>query len=128
MVPTYRAAAELFEKTRDLFPDMIYTSVSFVGGTALADELMLLGKRYATGLIVTQVVPAVDGGSSFVLDYKSALGKYFPGETRLRIFRGICGRERFDARCNAMALSSTPKDWCGALEDLALSTLGSGHL
>jgi ABC-type branched-subunit amino acid transport system substrate-binding protein len=80
MVPTYRAAAKFIEKTRDLYPDMIYTSVSFVGSTALADELMLLGKKYATGVIVTQVVPAVDGHSSLVLDYKSALGKYFPGD------------------------------------------------
>ena len=68
MVPAYRAAV------------MIYTSVSFVGSTALADELMLLGKKYATGVIVTQVVPAVDGHSSLVLDYKSALAKYFPGQ------------------------------------------------
>jgi ABC-type branched-subunit amino acid transport system substrate-binding protein len=81
MVPTYRAAARFIEKTRDLYPDMIYTSVSFVGSTALADELMLLGKRYATGVIVTQVVPAVDGHSSLVLDYKSALAKYAPGVT-----------------------------------------------
>ena len=80
MVPTYRAAAKFIEKTRDLYPDMIYTSVSFVGSTALADELMLLGKKYAAGVIVTQVVPAVDGRSSLVLDYKSALAKYFPGE------------------------------------------------
>ena len=80
MVPTYRAAAKFIEKTRDLYPDMIYTSVSFVGSTALAGELMLLGKKYATGVIVTQVVPAVDGHSSLVLDYKSALAKYFPGE------------------------------------------------
>jgi branched-chain amino acid transport system substrate-binding protein len=80
MVPTYRAAAKFIEKTRDLYPDMIYASVSFVGSTALADELMLLGKRYAAGVIVTQVVPAVDGHSSLVLDYKSALAKYFPGE------------------------------------------------
>jgi branched-chain amino acid transport system substrate-binding protein len=80
MVPTYRAAAKFIEKTRDLYPDMIYTSVSFVGSTALADELMLLGKKYATGVIVTQVVPAVDGHSSLALDYKSALAKYFPGE------------------------------------------------
>jgi branched-chain amino acid transport system substrate-binding protein len=79
MVPTYRAAARFIEKTRDLYPDMIYTSVSFVGSTALADELMLLGKRYAAGVIVTQVVPAVDGHSSLALEYKSALAKYFPG-------------------------------------------------
>ena len=80
MVPTYRAAAKFIEKTRDFYPDMIYTSVSFVGSTALANELTLLGKRYATGVIVTQVVPALDGHSSLVLDYKSALTKYFPGE------------------------------------------------
>jgi ABC-type branched-subunit amino acid transport system substrate-binding protein len=80
MVPTYRAAAKFIEKSRDLFPEMIYTSVSFVGSTALAEELMLIGKKYAAGVIVTQVVPAVDGHSSLVLDYKSALAKYFPGE------------------------------------------------
>src|SRR5438477_2959100 len=80
MVPAYRAAAKFIEKTRDLYPEMIYTSVSFVGSTALADELTLLGKKYATGVIVTQVVPAVDGHSSLVLDYKSALAKYFPGD------------------------------------------------
>ncbi len=80
MVPGYRAAAKFIEKTRDLFPGMIYTSVSFVGSTALANELMLLGKRFANGVIVTQVVPALDGHSSLVLDYKAALAKYFPGE------------------------------------------------
>ncbi len=80
MVPAYRAAAKFIEKTRDLFPGMIYTSVSFVGSTALANELMLLGKRFASGVIVTQVVPALDGHSSLVLDYKAALSKYFPGE------------------------------------------------
>src|SRR6266550_4784548 len=81
MVPTYRAAARFIEKTRDLYPSMIYTSVSFVGSTALASELMLLGQKYATGVIVTQVVPAVDGHSSVVLAYKSALAKYFSRES-----------------------------------------------
>jgi branched-chain amino acid transport system substrate-binding protein len=81
MVATYRAAAKFIEKTHDLFPGMLYTNVSFVGSTALADELMLLGPRYAAGVIVTQVVPAVSGYSSVVLEYKSALAKYFPGES-----------------------------------------------
>ena len=80
MVATYRAAAKFIEKTRDQYPGMIYTNVSFVGSTALADELMLLGSRYATGVIVTQVVPAVSGYSSAVLEYKNALAKYFTGE------------------------------------------------
>jgi ABC-type branched-subunit amino acid transport system substrate-binding protein len=59
---------------------MIYTNVSFVGSTALAEELKLLGPKYAEGVIVTQVVPAIDGYSSFVLDYKKALARQFPGE------------------------------------------------
>ncbi len=80
MVATYRAAAKFIERTHDLYPGMLYTNVSFVGSTALADELMLLGPRYANGVIVTQVVPAVSGYSSVVLEYKNALAKYFPGE------------------------------------------------
>src|SRR5207237_9278313 len=80
MVATYRAAAKFIEKTRDGYPGLTYSNVSFVGSTALADELMLLGPRYASGVIVTQVVPAVGGYSSAVLDYKNALANYFPGE------------------------------------------------
>ena len=79
MVATYRAAAKFIERTRDLYPAMIYTNVSFVGSTALADELMLLGSHYANGVIVTQVVPAIDGYSSLALAYKTALANFFPG-------------------------------------------------
>jgi branched-chain amino acid transport system substrate-binding protein len=81
MIASYRAAAKFIEKTRDLYPSMIYTNVSFVGSTALADELMLLGPRYATGVIVTQVVPAINSHATIVLKYKDALAKYFPGES-----------------------------------------------
>ena len=80
MVAAYRAAAKFIEKTRDLYPTMMYTNVSFVGSTALANELMLLGPRFAAGVIVTQVVPAVDGYSTAILKYRTALAKYFPGE------------------------------------------------
>jgi ABC-type branched-subunit amino acid transport system substrate-binding protein len=80
MVATYRAAAKFIEKTRDLNLSLIYTNVSFVGSTALAEELMLLGPKYANGVIVTQVVPAVDSYSNVVLEYKTALSTYFPGE------------------------------------------------
>jgi ABC-type branched-subunit amino acid transport system substrate-binding protein len=80
MVATYRAAARFIEKTKDLMPGLTYANVSFVGSTSLRDELMLLGARYAQGVIVTQVVPAVDGYSSLILEYKDALAKYFGGE------------------------------------------------
>jgi ABC-type branched-subunit amino acid transport system substrate-binding protein len=80
MVPTYRAAARFIEKAHDINPNLIYTNVSFVGSTALANELSLLGGRYAKGVIVTQVVPAFDGHSSVALDYRSALARSFPGQ------------------------------------------------
>jgi branched-chain amino acid transport system substrate-binding protein len=80
MISAYRPAARFIEKTRDLFPGMLYSNISFVGATALADELMLLGPRYASGAIVTQVVPSVSGYSSIILEYKTAIAKYFPGE------------------------------------------------
>src|SRR3954447_7394337 len=80
MVATYRAAANFIVKMRDRYPNMIYTNVSFVGSTALSDELVLQGEKFADGVIVTQVVPAVSGYSRAVLDYKTALAKYFPGE------------------------------------------------
>jgi len=80
MSASYRAAAKFIEKTRALYPDLIFTSISGVGGSSLAEELKLLGPRYMTGVLVTQVVPAVSGYSSAVLEYKNALTKYFPGE------------------------------------------------
>jgi branched-chain amino acid transport system substrate-binding protein len=80
MVAAYRAAAKFIEKVHKLFPAMIFTNVSFTGSTALANELMLRGPQYAKGVIVTQVVPAVDSYSTVVLKYKSALDKYFTGE------------------------------------------------
>jgi ABC-type branched-subunit amino acid transport system substrate-binding protein len=80
LVATYRPAAKFIEKTRDAYPDMIYATISGVGSTGLADELKLLGSRYADGVIVTQVVPAVDSYASVSLLYKKALAKYFPGE------------------------------------------------
>jgi ABC-type branched-subunit amino acid transport system substrate-binding protein len=80
MVATYRAAAKFIERSHEAFPDLIYTNPSAVGSTSLREELMLLGPQYAQGVIVTQVVPAVDGHSSLILEYKSALSKYFGGE------------------------------------------------
>src|SRR5260221_6701789 len=89
MVATYRAAARFIEKTRDLYPAMIYSNVSFVGSTALADELKLLGPRYANGVIVTQVVPAVAGYLSAGLQKKkNPPQKFSPAGPRHRFFSG----------------------------------------
>jgi len=127
MVPTYRAAAKFIEKTRDLYPDMIYTSVSFVGSTALAEELMLLGKKYATGVIVTQVVPAVDGHSSLVLDYKSALAKYVPGEPPDYVsLEGYVDANVLIAALQRSGLQLDTEKLVGAFEDLRDLDIGLG--
>jgi branched-chain amino acid transport system substrate-binding protein len=81
MAATARPAAKFIEKTRDLFPGMIYANLSPVDASSLADELMLLGPRFTQGVIVTQTVPAVSGYSNVVLGYRNALAKYFPGES-----------------------------------------------
>src|SRR3984893_13119094 len=81
MVATTRQAAKFIEKTRDLFPGMIYTNMSSVGASSLAEELMLLGPRFTKDVVVTQTVPAVSGYSSAVIESKDALAKYFPGES-----------------------------------------------
>jgi branched-chain amino acid transport system substrate-binding protein len=80
MVATSRAAAKFIEKAHDLLPNTIFANISAVGASVLSSELMLLGPRYSNGVIVTQVVPGISGYSSLVLEYKSALAKYFPGE------------------------------------------------
>jgi branched-chain amino acid transport system substrate-binding protein len=80
MTATTRPAAKFIEKTRDLFPGMIYTNMSVVGATALAQELMMLGPRFTDNIIVTQVVPSVSGYSSTALEFKTALTQLYPGE------------------------------------------------
>jgi branched-chain amino acid transport system substrate-binding protein len=79
-VATYKAAAKLIEKTRDKASDIIFTNVSFVGSTALAEELAALGPKFAQGAVVTQVVPLPQSSATAVLKYQDALRKYAPGE------------------------------------------------
>ena len=59
---------------------MIFSNVSFVGATAFAEEMRQLGGKFASGVIVTQVVPPIDSNSTAVIGYRNALQKYFPGE------------------------------------------------
>jgi branched-chain amino acid transport system substrate-binding protein len=80
MVAAYRAAAKFIEKMRDKNADLIFTNVSFVGSTALAEELVQLGPKYAQGAIVTQVVPLPHSNATAVLHYQEQLKKYAPGE------------------------------------------------
>ena len=80
MVAAYKAAARFIEKMRDRSPDMVFTNVSFVGSTALADELVANGPKYAKGAIVTQVVPLPTSNATAVIRYRELLKKYAPNE------------------------------------------------
>ncbi|HEY2027725.1 MAG TPA: ABC transporter substrate-binding protein [Myxococcales bacterium] len=80
MVPTYKAAAKFIDRVKAQRPDMIFTSVSFVGSQALADELTAYGPKDAEGVIVTQVVPLPTSRSTAVSRYQELLPKYSLGE------------------------------------------------
>ena len=80
MVAAYRAASRFIEQVRNQRPHVLFASLSSVGSTALADELMQIGPRFAAGVIVTQVVPLPGSGSSAVLRYRDALAAFAPGE------------------------------------------------
>jgi branched-chain amino acid transport system substrate-binding protein len=80
MVAAYKPAAKFIEKMREKNPEMIFTNVSFVGSSALAEELMQLGPKYAQGAIVTQVVPLPTSNASAVFHYQEELKKYAPSE------------------------------------------------
>jgi ABC-type branched-subunit amino acid transport system substrate-binding protein len=57
-----------------------FSSVSFVDSDALAEALRELGPNYASGVIVTQVVPFFGSGATGVLEYRERLARYFPAE------------------------------------------------
>jgi len=80
MLASHNAAARFVDKTHEAYPGLIYAAISLANATALRDDLMQLGPKYAAGILVTQTVPAAEGYSSLVLEYKAALSAYFGGE------------------------------------------------
>ena len=129
MVSTYRAAAKFIEKTKDQYPGLVYTNVSFTGSTALKDELMLLGPQYAAGVIVTQVVPALDGYSSLVLQYKSALERYYPGEAANYVsFEGYVSAQIMIEAIKRAGPNLNTEKVVDALENMQGFDLGLGAL
>ncbi len=80
MVPAYKPAAKFIAAVKAERPDMLFSSVSFVGSNALADELMAVGPKVAEGVIVTQVVPLPGSRSTAVMKYQELLPKYSLGE------------------------------------------------
>ncbi len=73
MVATYMAAARFIEKVRDLGLDLIFTNPSVVNATQLAEELVPLGPKVVSDVVVTQVVPQPASQSTAVIKYREAL-------------------------------------------------------
>ena len=80
MVATYKPAARFIEKLRDVGADLIFTNVSFVGSTELAEELAQLGPKYAEGVLVTQVVPNPAAQASAMIKFREQMKRHAPGE------------------------------------------------
>jgi ABC-type branched-subunit amino acid transport system substrate-binding protein len=76
MVTVYAPAARFIQRMRDQKYAGLFTNVSFVGAAPLAEELTQLGKTYAEGVIVTQVVPPITSQSNIVLKYRESMSKY----------------------------------------------------
>ena len=129
MVATYRAAAKFIEKTRDQYPALIYTNLSFVGSTQLSYELKLLGPKYSDGVIVTQVVPDVNGYSSLALNYRAALKKYAAGESPDYVsFEGYVDARLLAEGMRRAGRNLTTETLVGALEGLKNLDLGVGEM
>lgn len=78
MVTTYKAAARFVKGVREQKPNMLFGAVSFVGSQALAEEFREIGPSFASGVIVTQVVPPYTSNATGVLNYRDLLAKYYP--------------------------------------------------
>jgi ABC-type branched-subunit amino acid transport system substrate-binding protein len=80
MVATYQAAIQFVQRVRDLRAPIVLTNVSAVDSNALAEGLTGAGTRYATDVVVTQIVPLPSSKATAVLRYQKALEKSALGE------------------------------------------------
>ncbi len=80
MIATYKAAARFIEKVRVAGLDLVLTNASVVNATELADELVPLGAKVTSDLVVTQVVPPPNSHATAVIKYREALQQVAPEE------------------------------------------------
>ena len=78
-VATYKAAAAFILRTRDAGLSLVYTNVSAVDSSALAQELVSAGGGYARDVVVTQVVPLATSRWPIVARFQEALATHNPG-------------------------------------------------
>jgi ABC-type branched-subunit amino acid transport system substrate-binding protein len=128
MVPSYKAAAQFIAKLRDRGSDLIFTNVSFVGSSALSDELTALGPKYAKGVIVTQVVPLPHSSATAVLRYQDLLHKYAPNERPdfVSLEGYLAANLLIDGLKKAEPNADNPEKVVDALEQIHGLDLGTG--
>jgi len=80
MIATYKAAARFIEKIRGAGLDLILTNPSVVNAGQLAEELVPLGAKFTTDVIVTQIVPLPTSHATAVIKFREALQEYVVGE------------------------------------------------
>jgi ABC-type branched-subunit amino acid transport system substrate-binding protein len=80
LIASSQAALQLIQQVKDLGLDLVFTNVSEVDASVLAEGLVSAGAGYASGVVVTQVVPLPGSKASAALEYQAALAKYAVGE------------------------------------------------
>jgi ABC-type branched-subunit amino acid transport system substrate-binding protein len=80
LVATYEAAAGFIGKLKADGRQLVFTNVSAVGSTGLAEQLVALGPGVAEGVVVTQVVPLPTSGATAIIRYREALKRFAPDE------------------------------------------------
>jgi ABC-type branched-subunit amino acid transport system substrate-binding protein len=55
-----------------------FAALSFVGSEAMSEEFREIGREFADGVIVSQVVPFFNSSATGVIRYRDALRKYHP--------------------------------------------------
>jgi ABC-type branched-subunit amino acid transport system substrate-binding protein len=80
MAATHAPAARFIELAKAALPATVFTNVSSVDATALAERLLEAKVPLADDVVVTQVVPAPDSRASATMKYRGAIEKYALGE------------------------------------------------
>lgn len=75
LIGAYPPVAAAVMWAREIGLDLVFATISFTGGNALADELKGLGQG---DVYVSQVVPFPDSGTSIVRSYRRALARHSP--------------------------------------------------
>lgn len=81
MLAAYKPGAKFIKQLKDAKANLIFTNVSSIGGDAFVEELNQLGPKYASGIIVSQIVPYYKSQSTTVIKYQDSMKKYFPNES-----------------------------------------------